>query len=168
MKLISGEMIGNSNGIGTKLKASILNLPPKYINLILFLQFFYINKSDRTAHFVVYYKLKELYINDSFKGKQGSEKMETELTEMDSRTENLVVSEDANVDEAIPIDLKKEQNTEAYKETMIKYINKIDSYDTEKKVNTTEWRPIYEVRYEANIKYSKMSADNFIKGCMDN
>ena len=51
---------------------------------------------------------------------------------------------------------------------MIKYINKIDSYDTEKKVNTTEWRPIYEVRYEANIKYSKMSADNFIKGCMDN
>ena len=106
MKLISGEIIGNSNGIGTKLNGSILNLPPKKINLILFLQFFYIDKSDRTAHFVVYSKLKELDINDCLKGNQASEKMEAELTEMDSRTDNLVVSEDENVHEAIPIDLR--------------------------------------------------------------
>ena len=33
--------------------------------------------------------------------------MESELTEMDSRPENLEVSEDANVDEAIPIALRK-------------------------------------------------------------
>ena len=32
---------------------------------------------------------------------------------MDSRTDNLAVSEEANVDEAIPIDLRKEQITEA-------------------------------------------------------
>ena len=51
---------------------------------------------------------------------------------------------------------------------MIRYINNIDTYDTGKKVNTTEWRPIYEVRHEAYIKYSKMFAANFIKGCMDN
>ena len=33
--------------------------------------------------------------------------MEAELTEMDSRTDKLAVSEDTNVDEAIPIDLRK-------------------------------------------------------------
>ena len=33
--------------------------------------------------------------------------MEGELTEMDSRTDNLVVSEEANVDEDIQIDLIK-------------------------------------------------------------
>ena len=36
-----------------------------------------------------------------------NKKMEAELTEMDSRTDNLAVSEYANVDEAIPIDLRK-------------------------------------------------------------
>ena len=40
-----------------------------------------------------------------------NEEMEAELTEMDSRTDNLAVSEDANFDEAIPIHLRKEQIT---------------------------------------------------------
>ena len=38
--------------------------------------------------------------------------METELTEfseMDSKTDHLEVTEEANVDEAIPIDLKKNE-----------------------------------------------------------
>ena len=39
---------------------------------------------------------------------------------MDSRTDNLAVTEGANVYEAIPIDLRKEQITESYKETMSK------------------------------------------------
>ena len=69
--------------------------------------------------------------------------MEAELTEMDSRTDNLAVYEDANVDESIPIDLRKEQNTGAYKETTRKDINNIDNYETRKTVNTTKWRPIY-------------------------
>ena len=34
-----------------------------------------------------------------------NEAMEAELTEMNSRPENLAVSEDASVDEAIPIDI---------------------------------------------------------------
>ena len=33
--------------------------------------------------------------------------MEAEMTEMDSRPDNLEVSEDTNVDEAIPIDIRK-------------------------------------------------------------
>ena len=68
---------------------------------------FYLNKNDRTAHWVGHSKLKELFINDFFKRKQMNEEMEAELTEMDSRTDNLAVTEEANVDEAIPIYLKK-------------------------------------------------------------
>ena len=37
-----------------------------------------------------------------------NEEMEAELTEMYSRTENLEVSEDANVDEDIPLDIIKQ------------------------------------------------------------
>ena len=62
--------------------------------------------------------------------------MEAELTEMDSRTDNLAVTEQANVDEAIPIYLIKEQNTQAYKETMSMDIEKIDTYKTKTKMNT--------------------------------
>ena len=36
-----------------------------------------------------------------------NEEMEAELTEMDSITDNLAVSEDSYVDEAIPIILRK-------------------------------------------------------------
>ena len=36
--------------------------------------------------------------------------MEAELTKMDSRTDNLKVSEEENVDESIPMDLRKEKN----------------------------------------------------------
>ena len=37
--------------------------------------------------------------------------MESEQTKTDSRLDNLAVSEDASVDEAIPIDIGKEQGT---------------------------------------------------------
>ena len=36
-------------------------------------------------------------------------------------------------------------------------INNIESYETRKKVNTTKWRPIYEVIDEAYIKESNIS-----------
>ena len=62
-----------------------------------------------------------------------NEAMEAELTEMYSRPEYLVVSEDVSVDEAIPIDLRKERSTEAYKDTMSKDIDNIDTYETRKK-----------------------------------
>ena len=59
-----------------------------------------------------------------------NEEMEAELTKMDSRPDNLAVSEDASVDEAVLIYLRKEQGTEAYKETMSKDIENIDTYET--------------------------------------
>ena len=36
-----------------------------------------------------------------------NEEMEVELTKTDSRPENLAVSKDASVDEAVPIDIRK-------------------------------------------------------------
>ena len=81
-----------------------------------------------------------------------NETIQAELTEMDSIPDHLSVSEDESVDEAFPIDIKKERKTKAYKETMIQYINNIDTYETRTKVNTTQWRPICEVIDESYIK----------------
>ena len=89
--------------------------------------------------------------------------MKAEPTKMDSRTENLAVSENASVDEAVPIDIRKERKTEAYKETTGKDIENTDTYETRTKVNTTKWRPIYEVIDEAYIEDSKKFPDDFIK-----
>ena len=58
--------------------------------------------------------------------------MEAEPTKMNSRPENLQVSEYASVDEDVPIDIRKERNTKAYKETMSKYIDNTDNYETRK------------------------------------
>ena len=41
-----------------------------------------------------------------------NEEMEAELTEMDSRTDNLAVTEEVNFDETVPIDIRKEKITE--------------------------------------------------------
>ena len=49
----------------------------------------------------------------------------TELSEMDSKTDHLAVTEETNVDESIPIYLKKERNTQAYKYTMDINIEKL-------------------------------------------
>ena len=54
--------------------------------------------------------------------------MEAELNKMDSRADNLAVSEDSSVDESVPIDIRKEQNTKSYKEIMSKDIENIDTY----------------------------------------
>ena len=57
-----------------------------------------------------------------------NEEMEAELMKMDSRPDNLAASEDESVDEAVPIDIRKERNTKAYKEKMSQDINNIDNY----------------------------------------
>ena len=74
-----------------------------------------------------------------------NEEIEAELIEIDSKNENLAVTEEVNVDESIIIDLRKEQNTQAYKETTRMDIENIDTFETRNKVNTKKWRPIFEV-----------------------
>ena len=88
-----------------------------------------------------------------------NEEMEAELTKINSRPENLAVSEDASFDDAVPIDIRKERNTKAYKEIMRKGIENIDTYETRTKVSTTKWRKIYEVidgAYSKNSNFPLM------------
>ena len=94
--------------------------------------------------------------------------MEAELTKTDPRYENLAVSEDASVDEAVPIDIRKEKNTKAYKGTMSKDIENIYTYENRTKVNTTKQRPVYEIIDEAYIKDFKTFPDDFIRECKNN
>ena len=67
------------------------------------------------------------------------------MTKMDLTPDHLADSEDEGVDEAIPIHIRKERTTKAYKETMNQDIETIDTYENRTKVNITQWRPIYEV-----------------------
>ena len=62
--------------------------------------------NDISSHWVVHYKLKELDTIDFFERKQMNEAMGAKLTEsseIDSKTDHFTVTEEANVDEAIPI-----------------------------------------------------------------
>ena len=51
---------------------------------------------------------------------------------------------------------------------MGKYINNIETYETGTKVNTTKWRPTYELKDEAYIKDYNFFSDDFIKESMHN
>ena len=81
MKLIRGGMIGNSNYIGTRLNGLIQEVKSKGKNLFSFFKTIFINKNDRTSHWVLYSYLKELDINNLFERKHMIEDMEAELTE---------------------------------------------------------------------------------------
>ena len=85
---------------------------------------------------------------------------------MDVKQGKQAYSEDANVDEAIPIQIRKEITTEAYKETMGQDIETIDKYENRKIDNITQWRPIYEVIDEDYIKISNKFPDDFIIKCI--
>ena len=126
---------------------------------------FFISRNDKTAHFVGRSRLKELDIDDFYKRKCMNEEMEAELTEMDSIPDHLAVSEDKIVDKAVPIDIRKEQKTKIYKEKMSQDIKNIDTYENRTKVNTTKWRPIYEVIDEAYIEESNIFPGGFIREC---
>ena len=91
----------------------------------------YLNKNDRTSNWVGRYQLKELDTIDFFERKQMNEEMEaelTELSEMDSKTDHLTVTEEANVDGYTPIDIKKERNIQSYKDTMDIDIENISTF----------------------------------------
>ena len=59
-----------------------------------------------------------------------NEKMESELTEMDIIPDHLAVLEDESFESDVPIDIRKERNTKAYKETTSQDIGNIDTYET--------------------------------------
>ena len=103
--------------------------------------------------------------DDFYQRKQTNEDMEVEMKEMDVKQGKKAYSEDANVDEAIPIQIRKERTTEAYKETMNQDIKTIYKNDNRTVVQKTKWRPIYEVINEYYIKSSDIFPDEFIRKC---
>ena len=80
----------------------------------------------------------------------------------------MAVTEEENVDELIPIDMRKERNTKAYKETMSMDIENIDTFKERNKENIIKWRPIIEVIYQAYFIGYKLFSDELIKECKDN
>ena len=79
-----------------------------------------LNKVDIKSHWVGHSKLKELDTNHFFE-KEMIEDMESDLTEsseINPKTDNLTITEEADVYEAIPIYLQRYQKTQAYKKTM--------------------------------------------------
>ena len=47
-------------------------------------------------------------------------------------------------------------------------IDKINTFEKKKKVNTLKWRPFYEVIDESHSIDSKIYSDDFIQHCKDN
>ena len=64
----------------------------------------------------------------------------------------MAVTEEADVDEAIPIYLLKELNKQAYKKTMKIDIENINFFEKRHKVNTTQLGTIHEVIEEGYFK----------------
>ena len=64
----------------------------------------------------------------------------------------MAVTEEADVDEAIPIYRFKSTKTQAYKKTMNIDIEKINTFKKRNKLNKTQWRKVYEVIEEDYFK----------------
>ena len=94
-----------------------------------------------------------------------NEEMEAEMNKMYLTPGNWADSKDESVDEAIPIQIRKERTTKAYKETTSQDIETIDKYENRRIVNITQWIPINEVIDEAFIKDSNIFLDDFIREC---
>ena len=92
----------------------------------------YINNNDRTSHFFGHSRLNPFDIVDFYIKKQTNENMEAETKEMDEKLRKNDFSEDDNFDEAIPIQIRKERTTEAYKEKINKDIKTIDKNENRK------------------------------------
>ena len=72
--------------------------------------------------------------------------METEIKEMNEKLVENPFKDDDNFDEAIPIQIRKERTTEAYKENTKEDTETIDKNENSKQIfQKTKWRTIYEV-----------------------
>ena len=95
---------------------------------------FYINNNDRTAHFIGHSKLTPLDIVDFYERKQINENMETEMKEMNEKLVENPFKDNDNFDEAIPIQIRKERTTEAYKDNMNEDIETIEKNENSKQI----------------------------------
>ena len=107
---------------------------------------FYINNNDRTAHFIGNSKLTPLDSVDFYERKQINENMETEMKVMNEKLVENPFNNDVDFDEAIPIQIRKERTTEAYKDNMNEDIETVEKNENSKQIfQKNKWRTIYEV-----------------------
>ena len=83
---------------------------------------FYINNNHRTANFVGHSKLTPLDCVEFYERKKIDKNMETEMKVTNEKLVENPFKDDDNFDEAIPIQIRKERTTEAYKDNMNKDI----------------------------------------------
>ena len=89
---------------------------------------FYINNNDRTAHFFGHSELGPLDYADFYERKNVNENMENEMKEIDEKIVENPYKDGVNFDEAIPLQIRKERTTEAYKDNMdqdIKFLKRM-------------------------------------------
>ena len=60
--------------------------------------------------------------------------METEMKEMNEKLVEIPFKDDENFDEAIPIQIRKERTTEAYKDNMNKDIETVEKNENSKQI----------------------------------
>ena len=72
--------------------------------------------------------------------------METRMKVMNEKLVENPFKDDDSFDEAIPIQIRKERATEAYKDNMNKDIATVEKNENSKQIfQKTKWRKIYEV-----------------------
>ena len=95
---------------------------------------FYINNNDRKAHFVGHSQLGPLDYADFYERKNVNENMENEMKEIEEKIVEKPYKDDVNYDEAIPLQIRKERTTEAYKDNMDKDIETVEKNDNSKTI----------------------------------
>ena len=85
----------------------------------------------------------------------------TELSEVDSKTNYLAVTEEANIDEAVPIYLEKNETHKHIIYTMDIDIDKVNTFEKRNKVSKIKWRPRLSHIF-------KNFSDDFMQQCKDN
>ena len=127
---------------------------------------FYINNNDRTAHFVGHYQLAPLDYTDFYERKDVNENMENEMKEINEKIVEKPYKDDVNFDEAIPMQIRKEITTEAYKDNMDQDIKFVEKNENSKKIfQNKNWRTIYEVIDTYYIQNSNIFPTAFITKC---
>ena len=125
---------------------------------------FYINNNDRTAHFVGHSKLTPLNSVDFYERIQINKNMENEMKVMNKKLVENLFKDDGNFDEVIPIQIRKEITTEAYKDNINEDIETIEKNENSTQIfQKTKWRTIYEVIDKDYIENSNIFPDAFIK-----
>ena len=103
---------------------------------------------------------------DFYERKEINENMENEMKIINEKILENPFKDDGNFDEAIPIQIRKERTTEAYKDNMNKDIETVEKNENSRQIfQKTKWRTIYEVIDTDYIQKTNIFPNAFIAKC---